>query len=121
MQESQDKDCPNVCPADRNPDSILIWRQECWRRGHRISVSDVLSQAPWLSENPDAMLDLIYGEVLLREDIGERPVEEEYLQQFPALAEQIRRQFQVHRALGKGSDDDGEIRTAEYGKTPHIQ
>ena len=121
MQESQDKDCPNVCPADRNPDSILIWRQECWRRRQRIRVSDVLSQAPWLSENPDAMLDLIYGEVLLREDIGERPVEEEYLQQFPSLAEQIRRQFQVHRALVKGTDVDCEIGTAEYGKTPHIQ
>lgn len=120
MQESQDKDRPNVGSEDRNPDNVFLWRQECWRKGQRVSVSDVLSQAPWLSENPDAMLDLIYGEVLLREDAGEQPQEDEYLQQFPALAEQIRRQFQVHRALVTETDVDYEVETAEYGKTPQM-
>lgn len=117
MQDSQDNDPLNICPDDRNPDSVLLWRQECWRRGQRIFVSDVLSQAPWLSENSDAMLDLIYGEVLLREDAGERPVEAEYLHQFPSLAEQIRRQFQVHRALMLDLQIDREIETADYGQT----
>ena len=117
MQDSQDNDPLNICPDDRNPDSVLLWRQKCWRRGQRIFVSDVLSQAPWLSENSDAMLDLIYGEVLLREDAGERPVEAEYLHQFPSLAEQIRRQFQVHRALMLDLQIDREIETADYGQT----
>src|SRR5262249_14392207 len=43
--------------------------------------------------------DLIWAEVLLREDLGERPALPEYQQRFPELAEPLYRQFDLHAAL----------------------
>jgi serine/threonine protein kinase len=72
---------------------------------------------PWISGQPEAMLDLIYGEILLREDNGEFPTEDEYVLRFPELSDQVRRQFQVHRALMQDAESQYELETADYGKT----
>jgi hypothetical protein len=45
------------------------------------------------------VLDLLYAEVLLRKEQGERPDLAEYLGRFPAYAAALRRQFELHRAL----------------------
>ena len=53
--------------------------------------------------NPDdLLLDLIYNEVVLREEDGEWPELDEYLRRFPQHAEDLRAQFDVHRALQSG-------------------
>jgi WD40 repeat protein/serine/threonine protein kinase len=52
---------------------------------------------------PDALLDLIYNEVLLREARGEKPQVEEYQRRFPDLATQIRDHFEVHQLLNADS------------------
>ena len=50
---------------------------------------------------------MIYGELLLREELGEAPALEEYLRAYPDHAEQLRILFELHRALedhaGEGS------------------
>src|SRR5579871_5837867 len=77
--------------------------QERWRAGERVPVEDYLRRSPHLAGDPDALLDLAYAEYLLRLELGERPAEEEYLRRFPAHGDGLRRQFDLHRALGAGS------------------
>src|SRR5262245_4655785 len=68
-----------------------------WRRGERPRVEACLDGA----ERPgaDELLDLIYNEVLLREEDGERPQLGEYLRRFPELSCQLRAQFEVDQAI----------------------
>src|SRR5438105_67514 len=70
-----------------------------WTRGDRVCLEDLLPTFPGLCDNREAVADLIYAEVLLREEHGESPGLQEYQRRFPHLAEQIRRLFSVHEAL----------------------
>jgi serine/threonine protein kinase/tetratricopeptide (TPR) repeat protein len=72
-----------------------------WHAGERLRVEDYLGRKPSLAGSPDAQLDLIYNEIVLREEDGEAPQPAEYEGRFPALAAEIRRLFEVHRALGQ--------------------
>src|SRR4051812_33573242 len=60
-------------------------------------------QAPALADHPDAQLDLIYQEMMLREQQGEVPTLDEYLARFPHLAEQLKVQFELEKALAPDS------------------
>ena len=70
-----------------------------WERGERVLAEQYLEQHPALRSNADSALDLIYAEVLLREEWGETPTAEEYLKRFPEWAEPLRRQFRLHDCL----------------------
>lgn len=83
----------------RQIDLLLAAQQQRWRSGQRMTLEEITRQAPWLIDHPDELLDLIYSEVLLREDAGEHPLETDYLERFPQMSEKIRRQFQLHRSL----------------------
>src|SRR5262249_39563069 len=49
----------------------------------------------------EGVLDLIYNEIVLREESGDAPQVEEYLGRFAPFGGELRRLFEVHRALGK--------------------
>src|SRR5438132_10265461 len=66
-----------------------------WQDGQCVFIEDLLS----VNIDDEALLDLLYGEVLLREEFGERPLLAEYQRRFPRLAEPLRRQFELHQAL----------------------
>src|SRR4051794_19251141 len=66
-----------------------------WQAGQRVLIEDLLS----VNIDDEALLDLLYGEVLVREEHGERPMLAEYQRRFPRLAEPLRRQFELHQAL----------------------
>jgi tetratricopeptide (TPR) repeat protein len=70
-----------------------------WRRGERVLVEAYLSDHPELAGDVEAVLDLIYNEVLLRKQQQEHPQLEEYLRRFPNLSEPVRDLFEVDRAL----------------------
>src|SRR5438105_13540233 len=84
---------------DPAADELRAEQLSRWESGDRVRLEALLAARPGLSDNTEAMLDLIYGEVLLREEHGDRPEREEYLRRFPQLAEALRRQFDVHEAL----------------------
>ncbi len=44
-------------------------------------------------------LDVIYGEFLLREELGERPEPREYQLRFPDLADTLQDQIEFHRTM----------------------
>jgi tetratricopeptide (TPR) repeat protein len=78
---------------------VLLDQRRRWQRHERVLVETYLSQEPALCNDPEAVLDLIYQEIVLREESGDGPQLDEYLQRFPQFAEQIGLQFQVHRVV----------------------
>ena len=83
--------------------NLLADQQSRWARDERVRVEDLVAHRPELRDRPDDLLDLIYGEVVLRRQAGERPAAAEYIARFPQLAEPIRLQFEVDAALGDGA------------------
>jgi serine/threonine protein kinase/Tfp pilus assembly protein PilF len=74
-----------------------------WRAGERVLVETYLAHQPALAADTEGLLDLIYNEIVLREELGEKPRYEEYLGRFPQFEDQLRRQFDVHEAIAEGS------------------
>src|SRR5262249_18481756 len=77
-----------------------------WRLGGRGLVEAFLDDSPALASTPQVMLDLIYQEICLRTSAGETPQLDEYLRRFPSLADDLRRQFEVHAFLERTMPDD---------------
>jgi len=73
--------------------------RERWRSGERVPAEAYLSQLPTLHSNTDGLLDLIYGEILAREELGESPDVAEYVRRFPEHESALRRQFNLHGAV----------------------
>jgi WD40 repeat protein/serine/threonine protein kinase len=82
--------------------ALLAEQRRCWQRGERVPVETLLRKFPAGVAHDEVLLDLIYQEFLLREERGETPAVAEYQQRFPYLAEQLRLQFEAHRALAPG-------------------
>src|SRR5262245_18098527 len=78
---------------------VLLLQREAWEKGQRPLVEELLREHPHLRESRDACLDLIYSEIVLREQIGEQGKLEEYLARFPHLEADLRLQFEVDEAL----------------------
>jgi serine/threonine protein kinase len=79
--------------------SLLADQRQRWQRGERIRVEDYGVRDPRVPANAEAILQLIYNEVILREQQGEAPQLAEYLQRFPNLADPLRLQFEVDQAI----------------------
>ena len=97
MPEVSDVGC------DRTLESLRADQLERWHRGERRFVESYHATAPDLLANPEALLDLIYNEVVVRDELGEAPQLDEYLRRFPLHADALRRQFTVHRLLDSPS------------------
>lgn len=90
-------------PSDHEPAALLTQtleaQRQCWRKGDRVQVETLLKQQPVLGSHRDALLDLIYQEIMLREQADDQPKLEEYQRRFPELADDLALQFEVDRAL----------------------
>lgn len=80
---------------------LRIDQAERWSRGERIAAASYIERFAELRRDPILALELIYSEYLLREERGETPDVEEYASAYPAHAERIRIQVELHRALGR--------------------
>ena len=88
--------------------AILKEQRHRWRNGERILVETFLKQLPQtLSAEPGILLDLIYQEIVLREEVGDQPHQDEYLQRFPHLKVELSLQFEVDRGLDWEIASDG--------------
>jgi tRNA A-37 threonylcarbamoyl transferase component Bud32 len=87
-----------------------------WERGEHILAEVYLDQLPELRDDAEAAVDLIYSEVLLREERGERPQAEEYLHRFPQHQARLERQFALHEVLAASRLVEEAVRsTVVYG------
>ena len=79
--------------------ALCIDQRRRWQLGERILAEAYLEQHPALLADPEALLDLIYSEIVLREENGENPQPEDYFQRFPQFRTQLQFQFEVHQAI----------------------
>jgi eukaryotic-like serine/threonine-protein kinase len=96
---------------------LLKHQRQSWRRGEPALVETYVAQQPALQADAQTVLDLIYNEILLREQAGEAPGLEEYLRRFPELADELRLQFEIEDAIQvQTSVDAGEEPTVVDGR-----
>src|SRR5262245_47581747 len=97
--------------------ALLIRQRERWQRGDCVPVEKLVDEQPSLRDQPEPVLELLYNEMLLREERGQPPQLEDYLRRFPQFADELRMQFEVHAALtavgGLGEDDEAVRRAAQ--------
>jgi WD40 repeat protein/tRNA A-37 threonylcarbamoyl transferase component Bud32 len=80
-------------------DTLLNDQSQRWRQGDRVLVEDYLASHPPLRADDEAVLDLLYHEIVLRAGKGEHPQIDEYAHRFPELQSQIQVLFRVHRVI----------------------
>jgi tRNA A-37 threonylcarbamoyl transferase component Bud32 len=78
---------------------VAIDQYERWLAGERVPAEHYLSLLPAAPGCDQAGCDIVYGEYLLREQLGETPSVEEFQRRFPAQATLLARQVQLHHAL----------------------
>src|SRR5262245_11294780 len=61
-------------------------QRQRWQAGERVPAEAYLQAYPALGADPEAAVELVYGEFLLREQRGEAPTLEEYQERFPPYA-----------------------------------
>src|SRR5262249_20591461 len=79
---------------------LRVDQRECWQRGERVKAEAYLAAFPAVAADPEAALDLVYGEILLREERGEQPDSGEYRRRFPQYADTLSAQLRLHHAVG---------------------
>jgi eukaryotic-like serine/threonine-protein kinase len=80
-------------------DQALDDQTSSWTRGEGTPVEAYLARDPALSQDAEAILDLIYQEFVLRRDHGERPDPHEFIARFPDLAESLMLQLGLDAAI----------------------
>src|SRR5262245_30270672 len=85
-------------PADRVA-RLRLELRDAWRQGRPVRAEVLLAAHPAVALDPDAVLEVVYQEVMLRAEAGEGPRLEDYQARFPHLAPALARLFEVHEAL----------------------
>lgn len=80
-----------------------------WREGERVPAEAYLESHPELKGDDDSFFELIYGEYVIRESLGESVDLEVFAGRFPRFAHRLRQQVALHQAF---RDDD--ISTAPH-------
>jgi hypothetical protein len=98
---------------------LLDDQRRRWTAGDRVPAEAYLPAFTDGAGDPVGFLDLVYQEVLLREQLGETPEPDEYLRRFPQFARAIRDQFEVHAAfpIPEYAGEVGTIRSGGDGGT----
>ena len=87
---------PSESGPARNHVRLLAEQHDRWERGERVLVESFLERDPGLKNAAEPLLDLIYNEIILREQCGEAPGAEEYVRRFPEFGVAIKAQFEIH-------------------------
>src|SRR5262249_39525714 len=69
-----------------------------WQRGERLLAEAYLVALPAVASQEETALDVIFSEIALREELGEKPGQDEYLRRFPRYETALRRQFVLNQA-----------------------
>jgi hypothetical protein len=84
---------------------LLVDLRQRWQGGERLGAEEHLRAYPALRQDPEAALDLIYGEYLLRQEHGETPNLSEFGQRFPEHAKNLRVQIELRQAVDAAGAD----------------
>jgi serine/threonine-protein kinase len=81
--------------------SVDQWHR--WQQGERVPAENYLQMHSGLAGAQEEAFDLVYGEFLLREELGEQPTIDDFVKRFPQYAVQLQRQAKVHEAIESGN------------------
>lgn len=74
-----------------------------WRTAEPLRVEDYLALCPAMAQQPELVLELAYGEIRTRQQLGDPPSAEEIEARFPDLAPRLHEQLQVGFWLDAGA------------------
>ncbi|MEZ6122235.1 MAG: protein kinase [Planctomycetaceae bacterium] len=100
-------------------DTVLDRQRDAWQAGQQPSARELLAGTT-LADDDEATLDLVYNEVVLREQLGLEIHPDDYLQQYPHLQEELKLHFEIHAAIKQQSLFDTET-TSESLPTPEFR
>jgi serine/threonine-protein kinase len=81
-------------------ETLRLDQRERWLKGERVLAETYLHDHENLQHDELQALELIYQEVMLREELGESPGLAEYQTRFPQFAAQLQALFEVHQVIG---------------------
>ena len=79
-------------PQETEMDRLLAEQRQLWLRGERPSAEQYVAKYPLLLAGPEELLDLVYHEYLLREELQDVPDLSDYQRRFPVVADVLCRQ-----------------------------
>jgi tetratricopeptide (TPR) repeat protein len=88
-----------------------------WHAGQRVPAEAYLALYPRLESDGEAAFELIYGEYLLREELGESPQADEFRWRFPRFAPRLERQLDLHIVLNLDEPSRETIVSSRSGST----
>ena len=75
---------------------VTIDQRERWSKQDRKPAEDYFQAHAALQQSGELALDVVFNEFLIRERLGERPSVDEYCRRFPALADSLAIQLELH-------------------------
>jgi tetratricopeptide (TPR) repeat protein len=79
---------------------------ERWGANQRVPAEAYLALYPAIRDKDEVVFELIYNEYVIRESLGDTPSAEEFFWRFPQFSNRLRRQLELHEALGPEDLED---------------
>ncbi len=98
---------------------VRVDLRQRWRSGEQLGASDYLARFPQLLADTALVVDLIYTEFLVREELGERLHLSHLQRQFPQHADELAAQVEFHCALENTSLETSEEQPENDAETEH--
>jgi eukaryotic-like serine/threonine-protein kinase len=92
---------------------LRVDQRRRWFSGQRVDVSDYQTLFPMLGDESEALFELVYHELLIREEIGDSPDPREYAGAFPEFDTRLKLQIEVHQAFSL--DEAPQLSTEDVG------
>src|SRR4051794_21757433 len=99
-------------------EELRLDQQRSWRTGNERLVESYVSEHPELGGDHNLLLDFIYGEYCLIEEVRGAVQTDDYYERFPQLAADLRPLFEVHNALNSEAISGRAM--AKGGPSPHV-
>jgi predicted Ser/Thr protein kinase len=96
-------------------DKIRLKRRESWLAGQRVRVETIVKQLPALASDPTVLAELAFQEFCLREEQGEKPQTDDFVERFPMCADALKQMFAKH--LDGASGGSGVTDTIDFPST----
>src|SRR5262249_5179298 len=64
--------------------------------GRACNAAEFLAADPTIGSDPDAVLELLYTEFLVRDQLGENPRPQEWIERYPQWSAELAQLFEVH-------------------------
>lgn len=85
------------------------------RAGQSCGAEEILAAEPALRSDTDGVLELLYTEFVVREQLGQQPRFSDWYDRFPQWREELEQLFEVHAVVEHGSMRQGELSGTQGG------